>query len=104
MEPAKYTKNARGNWIVNTEWKKWKDAKFKKAEKSTFKAVKGKIMTEENHKANWKEVAYSIADGKTILFCCCMAGTAEPYKGCGAVGIKSTKASKLRELLEPRFE
>jgi len=99
MEPARYARNARGNWIISDDWKKWKDAK--KVTKP--KTIKNNIVTEETHAYKWKEVALQLDTGRGILFCCCMSGQGEQFRGCGAVAIRSSKASKLSEVIPPRF-
>jgi hypothetical protein len=104
MEPVKFEKNQKGNWVLTQAWKDWKDAKFKRAKKSEFKPAKAGVVTEENHTYRWKEVAVHIDTGRAILFCACMSGTNEPFRGCGATAIRSGKTSQIKEILESRWQ
>ena len=96
MEPAKFKKNDKGNWVLNDEWKEH-------TKKKPAKAKKG-VVTEDNHVYKWKEIVTHLDTGRAILFCACMSGPQEPFRGCGAAAIRSGRSAAIKEVIKPRWE
>lgn len=96
VEPVKYIKNPKGNWVITPEWKKWV-----KEQKVTPKKPK-EVLTVESHKPVWKEVA-NAPSGKRIYFCTCMRAKGY-YTSCGAAAVQQSRTSSIIEVLKPRFE
>jgi len=110
-EPVKHEYDrVKQRWVVSQEWKDWRKQVmsdgFEKHNKSKRKRGVGRHVPidPENHKPNWKEVAWVSGSEKRILFCYCQSITGMPFSGCGAVGIRHTRAGKVTVVVEPRFE
>lgn len=109
LEPTKFYVGKDGGLLLTEEWKKWRNTGLnrntmrgkKPAKKETVAKAK---VTAENHKENWKVIAWAFGGGKRILFCCCMSNTSEPFKGCGGMAVQTSAGAKLKVLQEPRFE
>jgi hypothetical protein len=101
-EPAKYEKNPKTKkWVISQAWKDWQKDKLYREEKP--KANPNKV-TKKNHFYRWKEVALHLDTGRAIFFCCCMSATNEQYRSCGATAIRTSRASKIIEVIQPRFQ
>ncbi len=112
-EPPKYKLGKDGGLYLADEWKLWRRQVMSKGfeahntsriKKTEVMAKKKNTITAENHTYRWKEAALQLQTGRAILFCACMSGTAEPFKGCGAAAIRQTRSSQIKEILAPRWE